>query len=227
MDTDFARQYYEAARAEHWWFRGRKELVAMLLEMVPNQSGLVLDLGAGSESLFGSNIEVIKTDVVRPLGPLEAFVQASALHLPYRDASFAGAGAFDLIEHVQDAESLVIELIRVVEPGGYVLATVPAHQWLWSPHDERVEHVRRYEIESISALFEENDCRVIWCREFYGFLLVPALIRKVTGIATGMGDPPKILNELLAALSVRSVSRAIKLRSRVGLSIALAATVPH
>ncbi len=36
------------------------------------------------------------------------------------------------------------ELWRVCKPGGLLVVTVPAYEWLWSEHDDINEHKRRY-----------------------------------------------------------------------------------
>lgn len=45
-------------------------------------------------------------------------------HMPFADASFDMAIAWDVVEHVQSPELLLAELARVVRPGGRVLLTV-------------------------------------------------------------------------------------------------------
>ena len=49
MDPDFARQYYESAEREHWWFRGRAKMVENLLAdcYVRKPSDLDAFLGIG------------------------------------------------------------------------------------------------------------------------------------------------------------------------------------
>jgi SAM-dependent methyltransferase len=222
METDFARQYYEAAQTDHWWFQGRSELVKRLLAREGSFEGLALDLGAGSETLFPTAFEVVKLDIVRPEGSLSSFVQGSALDLPFRSESFRAVGAFDLIEHVVATGELLAEVARVLAPGGLVLATVPAYQWLWSPHDERVGHVRRYERDDVSSLISAAGLRMAWCEHFYGFLIPPALVRKVLGLSTTMGNPGPRTNRALSAMSRASVRRALQ-RRKPGLSIGLAA----
>lgn len=222
MESEFARQYYESARSDHWWFQGRAELVGALLARGTAVSGLALDLGAGTESLFPATFDVIKLDLVRPAGDLKSFVQASALELPFPDGKFDAVGAFDLIEHIEDAVSLMSEIARVVLPGGIVLATVPAHQWLWSPHDERVGHVRRYERGEIAALFEAAELRIVWCSSFYGFLVLPAIVRKVLRLSTTMGNPGSGANRALTIVSRASARRALRGRTW-GLSIGVMA----
>lgn len=46
------------------------------------------------------------------------------------------------------------EMVRVLRPGGALVLTVPAHRWLWSGHDEALDHQRRYEPRPLRELIE-------------------------------------------------------------------------
>lgn len=60
----------------------------------------------------------------------------------------------EVVEHVaQDRES-VAAVVRLLMPGGILICTVPAHQWLWSSHDEFNHHHRRYTRAGFGALFD-------------------------------------------------------------------------
>lgn len=224
VEPEFARHYYEAARGNHWWFRGRRDLIIELLRYTGAQSGVVLDLGAGSETLFPATFDVVKLDLVRPTGDLPHFVRAAASSLPFRSGIFSGVGAFDLLEHVDDVTHLIAEVKRVLKPGGFVLVTVPAHQWLWSPHDVRVGHVRRYNRKALRQIFEAALLEVKWCGSFFGFLLPAAILRKLFRLSPEMVDPAPILNRFLGLIASRSARSAARDR-RPGLSIGLVATV--
>ena len=39
----------------------------------------------------------------------------------------------------------------MLKPGGKIVLTVPAHQWLWSTHDVGLHHMRRYSREPAAA----------------------------------------------------------------------------
>lgn len=45
--------------------------------------------------------------------------------LPFPDAHFAAAGALNVLEHVEEPETFIPELVRVVEPGGRVVISSP------------------------------------------------------------------------------------------------------
>ena len=225
VDPDFARRYYESVNKDHWWFRGRSVIVERLLLAHGRTSGNALDIGAGSITLFPEAFHTIRLDAILPeVGGSGAFVRGSALQLPFREASFDVVGLFDLIEHLTDEASLLTNVRKVLKPEGMVVATVPAHQWLWSPHDVQAAHVRRYAQKELEAIFRVSRFRVLNSRSFYGFLLVPAFIRKVLGLQQGIGAPSPSVNRVLGLLAERSASGSLR-RSRLGLSIALLAAV--
>ena len=220
MDPDFARQYYESAEREHWWFRGRARMVENLLtQSLDSQIGRVVDLGAGSVSLFPSGFDVVKVDMVVPEGVDGHFVKASVAKMPFRDASFVGAGLFDVLEHLDDPEIVLGEARRIVGSGGFLIYTVPAFQSLWSRHDELVGHVRRYRPTEVRQLLARNGFEPGASSMFYGFLLGPAIVRKFTGLPSPMALPPARLNKLLTRLAVGSANAASRSSRRLGLSI--------
>jgi SAM-dependent methyltransferase len=220
VDPDFARQYYESAEREHWWFRGRARMVENLLtDCVEAQTGRVVDLGAGSVSLFPSGFDVVKVDMVVPEGVDGHFVKASVASMPFRDAAFVGAGLFDVLEHLDDPEIVLGEAHRILDTGGFLVYTVPAFQSLWSRHDELVGHVRRYRPAEVRQLLASNGFRPETSSMFYGFLLGPAVVRKFTGLPSPMALPPARLNNLLTRLALGSANAASRSSRRLGLSI--------
>lgn len=58
----------------------------------------------------------------------------------------------DVLEHVSDDLALLKEYTNSMEAEGHVLITVPAFQFMWSPHDVFLEHHRRYSLKQIEAL---------------------------------------------------------------------------
>jgi 2-polyprenyl-3-methyl-5-hydroxy-6-metoxy-1,4-benzoquinol methylase len=45
--------------------------------------------------------------------------------LPFGDSHFAGVGALNVLEHVEEPEAFLQELVRVVEPGGRIVVSSP------------------------------------------------------------------------------------------------------
>jgi len=70
--------------------------------------------------------------------------EGNAENLPFRDGSFDLICAIEMLEHIQDDKKALEGFARVLSEGGKLCITVPAHQFLWSEHDEALDHVRRY-----------------------------------------------------------------------------------
>lgn len=65
--------------------------------------------------------------------------------LPFPDDFFGLVFAFEVLEHIEDDESLLAQIARVLKPGGQFVMSVPVHAHKWSPLDQACGHVRRYE----------------------------------------------------------------------------------
>jgi SAM-dependent methyltransferase len=138
--------YAEMAALEerHWWFRGRRRLLRVLLPA----GGRLLDAGCGT----GGNLAAFGGVGVDPAPEAVAACRARGLDvrqapveaLPFPEASFDVVLAADVLEHLDDDVAALRELRRVAAPGARLVVTVPAHPRLWSAHDEVLHHRRRY-----------------------------------------------------------------------------------
>ena len=57
----------------------------------------------------------------------------------------------DVLEHLDDDDAALREMIRLTRPGGLIVITVPALRWLWSDWDVVLHHRRRYHRRPILA----------------------------------------------------------------------------
>jgi hypothetical protein len=71
-------------------------------------------------------------------------VQMDARRIPTR-SEFDVIGAFDVIEHINEDDSVLEQMHAALKPGGGLIVTVPQHRWLWSKTDDAAHHMRRYE----------------------------------------------------------------------------------
>jgi len=110
--------------------------------------GRVLDIGCGPgwdlielpEGARGIGLDRSAAHIFyRPL------VLGQATRLPFASATFDRVHAFDLLDQreVQPAAAL-LEMHRVLRPGGLVVIRVPAYAWLQGPHDEFWGGERRF-----------------------------------------------------------------------------------
>lgn len=79
--------------------------------------------------------------------------------------------AADVIEHIQDDARVVEKLVACVRPGGLLMLTVPAGQWLFGFHDESLGHFRRYSIRSL--LDKVGGAVKVGRVRYFGFTMIP------------------------------------------------------
>jgi len=83
-------------------------------------------------------------------------VSAGITELPFPDNRFDLVCALDIIEHVEDDQAALAELVRVATPDARFLVSVPLHPELWTPFDNIVGHFRRYSPERLAGLLESH-----------------------------------------------------------------------
>jgi SAM-dependent methyltransferase len=127
--------------------------------------------------------------------------------LPFRDQAFGTITALDVIEHVADDRGLLREMYRVLRPGGLLLLTVPAYQFLWSRHDEFNHHQRRYRRRGLRALVRGADFRILKL-SYYNTILFPAAVARKAMMRFERGDRPASHLDTVPA-PVNTVLRAI------------------
>jgi SAM-dependent methyltransferase len=163
-------------------------------------------------------------------------VCGSALALPFADRTFEVVGAFDVIEHCAPEERAVAELFRVLEPGGRLLAAVPAYGWAWTDHDVRAGHHRRYTRERLVRALQGGGFEVL--RATYGFAGVfPAFAaqrlarqrrerRGAAPLGQGLPAVPPVVDRILTGVS-RTEARVLRRRDLpFGSSVFVAARRP-
>ena len=172
----------------------------------------VTDTERKAERSDGNNvgrIEEIQGVVIEAVFPDELPEIFSALAI---DRGEDGTLVLEVQQHLGDDRAAARELARVVRPGGVAIVTVPAFQELWSPHDEALDHQRRYRLHEIEAVLRDAGL-TIEHSTYYNFFLFPvvAAARMVERARTAIGlapsetsgadlrVPPAPLNALLRA----------------------------
>jgi len=82
----------------------------------------------------------------------QEIINGSATELEFENDSFDLVCAFDVLEHIENDKLALEEIHRVTKPTGYIFLTVPAYNFLWSPHDVINHHYRRYNSASLREL---------------------------------------------------------------------------
>jgi len=81
----------------------------------------------------------------------------------------------DVLEHIEDDRSFFDVVVNKLKTGGIILITVPAWQFLFSAHDEKSLHYRRYNRKQLLTLLNRNDIKIEKCHYFYTCLFLARL----------------------------------------------------
>ena len=227
MDRDYELQTHRA-EDRHWWYRGRRTVIERVLDGLALAPGArILDAGCGSGrnmvelsrrgTVTGVELSAASAQLARERGCGEV-IEGSVLEMPFEDAGFELAVSLDVVEHLEDDFAALRELRRVVAPGGVLLVTVPAYQWLWSGHDIINHHHRRYTRRSLQRVAEQAGWRQQRTTYFNSLLLPVAILLRVldrigtrtTESSLDLWVPPEPLNRLLErplALEAATIAR--------------------
>jgi SAM-dependent methyltransferase len=168
----------------HWYYSSKAKAMSRVLKKHPHK---ILDVGAGSA--FFSQYLLTHT----------AASEAWCVDISYdADANerFAGKPVYfrrgvgtsaadlvllmDVLEHVDDDRALLQEYVNKVEAGTQFLLTVPAFRMLWSPHDEFLEHRRRYTLRQLETVARSAGLEVDHGSYFFGMVFpIAAALRLV------------------------------------------------
>ena len=197
----------------HWWYTARRRILSSLIERIvrPPANARILEVGCGTGhnlkmlEHFGTvdGIEIDKA--ARTVAEKRLGRPISSARLPelkgIKRSHYDLVAALDVVEHIDDDRSTIDALASCLKPGGKLLVTVPAHQWMWSAHDELNHHKRRYSKRQLRALIEGSPLRLEKIGYFNSILFPLAVGARLAAKLTGRGGsddtlPPKPVNYL-------------------------------
>lgn len=231
-----AYQSLRDAQDEHWWFVGRRRIVARLIERFVRlpERARVLEAGCG----YGGNLGMLGE-----FGRVDAFEfddsarahSSAILHrnvaygkLPddigFGDERFDLIALLDVLEHIDDDVASLRALGSRLTSGGSLVLTVPAVPWLWSQHDEVHHHKRRYTKAILRQRLRAAGLEVQGIGYFNSLLFPLALIQRLVSRLLGGSHgvdaiPAEPLNAALT--TVFSLERALvgRIAFPIGLSL--------
>lgn len=162
--------------AEHWYYRAKGDATLKLLSDVP--VNCIADVGAGSGYFSklllerGIGQEAICIDPAYECETEQTVNGRNLRFTPEPEISAADLVLMmDVLEHVDDDAALLKQYSHLLSKNGHLLVTVPAFNWLWSGHDEFLEHRRRYTRSNLSKILEKSGFDVLTSKYYYLSLL--------------------------------------------------------
>nr|WP_294809781.1 class I SAM-dependent methyltransferase [uncultured Sphingomonas sp.] len=201
----------------HWWYRARRDILADYLTRWGGLPGdaRILEIGCGTGhnlpmlAQFGEidAIEIDETAGAKASERLGKPVGTSPLPelVGVEPGSYDLVAVLDVIEHVEDDVAALKAIATALRPGGKILITVPAHQWMWSAHDVVNHHKRRYSKAGFEALLAKAGLQGRKLGYFNSLLFPVAVAARFAGKLMGKDDsddspPPKPLNTLFEGI---------------------------
>jgi SAM-dependent methyltransferase len=139
----------------YWWHVNKRRLVVDYLERSVEPGARILEVGCGGgylcAALAKAGYHQVAADIsrnaarfTRDRGVADVLVFDATTSWPLPEDSFDAVLMLDVLEHLDDDLTALSEAQRVLRPGGALVVTVPAHQFLFSAWDRLVGHRRRY-----------------------------------------------------------------------------------
>jgi SAM-dependent methyltransferase len=146
---DANRDYYDSLWSGARLVEPQRFNTWPLVQSLLPQAGKRLEVAPG----LRPRLPLAGTEFVDLSGPALARLRARGASvtlaeitaLPFVSQGFDLVCALDIVEHVEDEDRALAEIVRVASPGGVLLLSVPLHPARWTAFDDFVGHRRRYE----------------------------------------------------------------------------------
>ena len=206
MDATYTAAYSRLYR-EHWWWRSRERILLHKIDqlLAGSRDARILDVGCGAGLFFDALeaygcVEGIESDriAVEQSGRWRHRIHLGEIASFQSDAVYDLILMLDVLEHLQQPEGLLGQCVERLAPGGAMIITVPAFDWLWTAHDDLNHHVKRYTAAEMGRLVRAAGLDVVETRYMFQSLIVPKLLVRVKeAISAAPAAVPRVPQRLM------------------------------
>jgi SAM-dependent methyltransferase len=143
------------------------QAISSLIEKAwPAHAIRVLEFGAGDGAFIrrfreaGQNVDCVEIDDWLRAGLRNVAGQAYANIRDVQSESYDFIYSVNVLEHIPDLVNELVELRRVLRPGGTLFVFVPAFRMLWTSLDTEVGHVTRFTRASLTRALRSGGFKV-------------------------------------------------------------------
>lgn len=232
-----AYEQMNALETSHWWFVARRAIIAALVgkRLQGRTDATILEAGCGSGGNLAmleqyGRVDAFEYDAearqqAREKSGLDVVFGALPDKVPFDEKRYDLIGLFDVLEHVEADRDTLAELASRLTDRGAIVVTVPAFPFLWSRHDTRHHHFRRYTRKGLAEVAQQAGLRVVYTSYFNFFLFPPAMAARFVKRLTGSQVPddrmpPAWMNSVLTGVFRSEKHLVGRVRLPFGLSLA-------
>jgi 2-polyprenyl-3-methyl-5-hydroxy-6-metoxy-1,4-benzoquinol methylase len=230
---------------DYWWHKGKLNLIDSLLKKYlpnANKNPNILEIGCGTGQVMtvlkkygivtGMDVASTALSLCKERGFVN-LIQADITTVNENTIQnkFDVIVALDILEHVQDDLLALSNMQKLLTDNGLLILSVPAHKFLWSIHDEALQHKRRYQKYELIKKLEDCNFSIIKNTYFVSAVFPMILLyRLFTNIFGRDAYPkttyvllPKVLNNLLHSFLKIESSLITKIGVPFGTSLVVVA----
>jgi len=211
-----------------WWYKAKSNLLNFIIRKNIKIKDLkILEIGPG----LGNNIKTLNMygllDILEIDPNFHNYLKKnykSLINNFYSDVSelkndYDLIVMLDVLEHIEYPKAFLKELNKNLNKNGNLIIGVPAYRALWSVHDERLGHFRRYKWKSF-----KEDTKIFNFMKGYGFnyLLLPVRYIQIKFLkkVDSTNENSKVVNDFLYFVSlIEHLFRTIGINPKIGISI--------
>lgn len=202
----------------HFWYQGMRNISESLLQKYLDKKNKlnILDVGCGTGgsivflkkygNVYGVDISEQALKYCKKRG-LKKIQIGSINKLPFSDNFFDLVTCFDVIYHkkVNDKKA-ILELYRILKPGGILILRSAAYNWLYSQHDIPIETRYRYVKREINELLNQAgfiNLKITYINSLlFPFIALKRIGERILGFSNSQVSDVKPVNPFLNKLLV-------------------------
>lgn len=226
----------DAVERSHWWYVGRRKVLASLIDrnvsLPPNPRLLDAGCGTGGNLAFLAQLGELNAceydsearAIARQKAAVDIVPAAFPDDLTRVGKDFDLITLLDVLEHVEEDVATLRALGERLASDGRLLVTVPAIPQLWSAHDEVHHHLRRYTMNGLAQTIRASGLSIQAIGYFNSLLFPLAVVDRVVSRLRGRDEanltmPPGWLNATLEKVFASEAVVLGYIRFPIGLSL--------
>jgi len=147
----------EKGNADKWYNDNRFMIYESL---IPKENLLICDIGSAEGRIKDSylNIDIVKERLLdgKKNNRNSEFIQADVYYLPIRDKIFELSCCLELLEHLEQPELALLEIIRITKQ--YILISTPNGYFL---RPDQIEHRYCYKPDELLYLLKKFNLKIL------------------------------------------------------------------